>query len=111
MVNNEILEDTKLNSLLPGTAQKRRARETVLYSSALVTNERVGRRLPELQMKEEELRHQKAVSTMTIFRADWVPDTVTWRSCNQTRLTAGLRGGRSEDNQLGFLSSLSLELG
>lgn len=62
----------KLDSLLPGTAQKRRARETALYSSALVTNERVGRRLPDLQMKEEELRHQKAVSTMTVFRADWV---------------------------------------
>lgn len=72
VANNEILENTKPDSLLPGTAQKRGAGETVLYSLALGRNERLGTRLPELQVKEEMLRHQKAVSTMTFFRADWV---------------------------------------
>lgn len=37
-----------------------------------VRNDRKGARLPELRMKEEEPRHQKAVSTMTFLRAEWV---------------------------------------
>ena len=54
-----------------GNPEERRAGQEE-EEVALGRNERLGTRLPELQVKEEMLRHQKAVSTMTFFRADWV---------------------------------------
>ena len=67
MVNHEILEDTKPGNLLPGTTRKTGPRETAVYGLALVRNDKMGTRLPELQMKEEMLRHQRAVNTMTFL--------------------------------------------
>lgn len=101
------MKSLKIQSLT-GTVLERGAGETVLYSSALVRNDRMGTRLPEVQMTRGRAQALESSECHDPLQGRLGPDMVTQRSCNQTRVTAEPRGGHSEDNQLGFLSSLSL---
>lgn len=71
MVNNEILEQGR-TACYQGQHGNGELGKLSFIPCPCVRNDRMGARLPELQMKEEEPRHQKAVSTMTLFRAEWV---------------------------------------
>lgn len=118
MVNDEILEHTKHDSLLSGTARKEVLRRLSFIPRPLVRNDRKGAKLPQLQMKGDKdpgraqgsaSRHQKAMSTMTSFRAEWVLIRRHGEAVTKPQCLLELRGGCSEDNHLCSLSSLSIE--
>lgn len=75
VVRDEILEDTRPDSLLPGQQEKG---GIVLHSRPLVRKVRAGAKIPRTAHElgrgawGPAFRHQEAVNTMTSFRAEWL---------------------------------------